>query len=167
MHCQYTSNKKYSPFSGPSIGRRRKRFAKELFTTKDEQLFNWLRIATKKCLNKNIESTVEVVHWFLLVPTAVRQQFFLSALSLFLFIQLLSNLFGGSTYVRDLLECSLCPLLLFQQQAFYHGGHQLVLVVLPFWKGLIAWRRPEWHDVIAFLKAFSLLFSFTGIASTV
>eukprot|EP00093_Oithona_nana_P009985 09985.XXX_185538_186376_1 [CDS] Oithona nana genome sequencing. len=25
---------------GPSIGRRRKRFAKELFTTKDEQLFN-------------------------------------------------------------------------------------------------------------------------------
>lgn len=34
------SDKKYFIFSGPSIGKRRKRFAKELFSTKDEQLFN-------------------------------------------------------------------------------------------------------------------------------
>ena len=86
-------------------------------------------------------------------PQRLGNRLFFSSLA-FLFIQLLlSNLLVLHT--SETFWSVLCPLLLFQH-AFYHG-HQLV-VEGP----LIAWRPAEWHDVMAFLKAFSLLFSFLG-----
>ena len=114
------------------------------------------KMKLKNCsIERKPNINVSSVHWksVFRLPTKVRQQTFFSSLA-FLFIQLLlSNLLVLHT--SETFWSVLCPLLLFQH-AFYHG-HQLV-VEGP----LIAWRPAEWHDVMAFLKAFSLLFSFLG-----